>query len=375
MPERIDTCIYCGIAFDPTAGDGDHIFPAALGEFSGFDVFRGACTQCNNRIGQSEEELIRCGPEAYLARMSDPPRRRARDGTGWPGAKTAPAPAMFNERYGAKLVVQPVTRDPRNTETVNQLVVQDAKGEQFPIKIFPGMSAEAIRAKIKALNIDGKFNVHFNVSEENSEWFNRVQEELWPGAKVKELPPTEVGVHRVQGLLRFTVTDHYFRALVKMAFHYYLRHNTGGIRGDEPEFANVRRFILDGGDRDQFFKSAKDAPVSFDSPFGDLPGGGMMGPPGWGHMFAADDSTGTVVVFLHLFLGPGYVLPPYYVVLGTRPTSKAATGPWSHLLRWEPGGPKGTTQPLMLARGDWPQTITGPGLENLDPRSWRGHVL
>lgn len=46
-----EQCIYCGSAFDPAAGDGDHIFPAALGEFLGFDVFRGACTPCNNRIG------------------------------------------------------------------------------------------------------------------------------------------------------------------------------------------------------------------------------------------------------------------------------------------------------------------------------------
>src|SRR5438105_4823171 len=44
-------CIYCPKEFDPSRGEGDHILPAALGEFQREVRFRGQCPSCNNTIG------------------------------------------------------------------------------------------------------------------------------------------------------------------------------------------------------------------------------------------------------------------------------------------------------------------------------------
>ncbi len=57
-------CIYCPKEFDPSRGEGDHILPAALGEFRGDVRFRGQCPSCNNVIGRFEQQVVQSGPEA-----------------------------------------------------------------------------------------------------------------------------------------------------------------------------------------------------------------------------------------------------------------------------------------------------------------------
>lgn len=365
--EQNARCIYCGAGFDPSVGDGDHIFPAALGEFANLRRFRGMCPQCNNVIGKSEAQLLRCGPEAYMVRIARPPSRRGRDGKAWQGAMGAPPPAMLTERYGARLIARPFGSDPRNTEAIDQLVVIDQQGRQYPIPICVGTSADAIREKITKLGIDGPINIHFNISDEHSGWFERIVVELWPGAKRTEFPVTEVGVYRVPGLLSFTVGDHYFRALAKMAFHYYLCYNGSGVRGDEPEFASLRRFIREGGAPEPFLTTPRESPVYFGVPFGDVVGGGVVSSARWCHLLAADDSQGTIVVYVQLFVGPGYANPPYYMALGPAPIGLRAAEGWAHMLSWEPGSKaKGAVGRKGIVMGGRPETIVGPGFDTSD---------
>lgn len=360
-------CIYRGCQFDPTVGEGDHVIPAALGEFANLRRFRSACPGCNNDIGKSEAQLLRCGPEAYMARIANPPQRRGRAGKAWQGAMGAPPPTMFTERHGARLVARPFGTDPRNTEAIDQLVVIDSEGIQYPVPIHLGMSAEAVRARIKGLGIEGRINIHFNVSDENSEWFERIAEELWPGAERIEFPVTKVGVYRVPGLVSFTVNDHYFRALAKMAFHYYLCYNGSSVRGDEREFTNLRRFILEGGDPEPILLTPRESPVYFGVPFGDVVGGGVVSSAQWCHLLAADDTQGIIVVYLQLFIGPGYANPPHYIALGPTPAGLRARGAWAHVLTWEPGSTsKGTVEPKEIILGGPPETIVGPGFDTSD---------
>lgn len=286
-------------------GEGDHVFPAALGEFANLRRFRGACPACNNDIGKSEAQLLRCGPEAYMARIASPPQRRGREGKAWQGAMGAPPPGMFTERHGARLIVRPMKGDPLNREMVDCIDVIDQQGNHHPIPIFVGMSAETIREEIKALRIDGKVSVHFSVSADNGAWFDKVADELWPGAERTEFPMTEVGCYPGWRLVSFTVNDHYFRALAKMAFHYYLCYNGSGVRGDEPEFASLRRFIVEGGEPEPFLTTPRESPAYFGVPFGDVVGGGVVSSANWCHLLAADDTQETIVVYLQLFIGPG----------------------------------------------------------------------
>lgn len=365
--KQTEQCIYRNCQFDPSVGEGDHIVPAALGEFAKLRRFRGVCPRCNNDIGKSEAQLLRCGPEAYMVRIAKPRQRRGREGKAWQGAMGAPPPAMFTERHGARLIARPFGSDPRNTETVDQLVVIDQEGKQHPIPIYVGMSSEAIRAKIKELRIEGRINVHFTIADEHSEWFERIIAELWPSAEWTELPVTEPGVYRVPGLLSFTVNDHYFRALAKMAFHYYLCYNSSGVRGDEPGFANLRHFILEGGDPEPFLTTPRDSAVYFGVPFGDVVGGGVVSSSQWCHLLAADDTQEEIVVYLQLFIGPGYANSPHYISLGPTPAGLRSPGARGHLLTWEAGSEaRGVVETKGVVFGGRPETIVGPGLDGTD---------
>lgn len=362
-----DKCIYCGCLFDPTVGEGDHVVPAALGEFANLPRFRGACPGCNNDIGKSEAQLLRCGPEAFMARIAKPPRRRGREGKAWPGAMGAPPPGMFAERHGARLIIRPMKGDPRNCEMVDCIDVIDQHGKHHPIPIVVDMSAETIRAKIKELGIEGRSTVHFSVSDADGAWFDKVADELWPGADRTEFPMTEVGCYLGWGLVSFTVNDHYFRALAKMAFHYYLCHNGSGLRGDEPEFADLRRFIHEGGEPEPFLTTPRESPVYFGVPFGNVVGGGVASSARWCHLFAADDTQGMIIVYLQLFIGPGVANPPHYVVLGRTPAAVRSPGAWASMLTWERGSTtKGVVVPKRIVVGRRPETIVGPGLDTSD---------
>lgn len=344
-------CIYCSEIFDPAKGEGDHVFPASLGEFNGLKRFRGACLACNGRFGQAEEQLLRCGPEAFMLRVAAPPRRRASNGNAWPGAHGAPPPSHFTMRHGVKLKAVPLGRDPRVTQTEDQIVVIEANGNQHQIPVNTQMNAQAVRQKIKNLSINDRITLHINISEPSWLWFESIRAELWPDNEMRMLPQTQAGMHLVPGLTCFKAKDHYFRALAKMAFHYYLCYGERGCRGNEATFAPLREFLTKGGDSKTFFKSPRTSSVYFGSPFGDLLDGDRVTPTSWFHLLAFDDTGSSIVVFLQLFLGPGYANPPYYVELG--PTSSAGImgAARAHMLSWLPDESKtGLTMEVPISR-------------------------
>ncbi len=363
MSSRPASCIYCNRHFDPHAGEGDHIIPAALGEFTGLRRFRGACSECNIRIGKSEAQLLRCGSEAYLARISQPAGRRSKKYKAWQPALGAPPPAMFSEHDGIDLLVRPVDGNPSNVETIDQLVIVDEQGGQHPIPIYPGMDSDAVRARIESLHIQGRYTVRFNVSDDHYEWLNGLLTELWPHSDRAELPPVEPGVSRKPGRVMLTVSDHYFRAVAKIALHFYLCYCARKVSGHEPEFAEIRKFILSGGRVEDFFSSSRDSPVYFGVPFGPTPDGGTLSPPQWCHLLAADDTQPLTVVYLQLFIGPGYVNRPHYVVLGRSAGSKGSPGAWAQLLTWRSeANAKGLAVRVPVMRGGRPSVIVGSSI-------------
>ena len=87
----MDNCIYCGIQFDSSKGQGDHVLPVQLGEFRNDKRFRRICPECNSQIGKSEQQFLACGPEAFFRRIVKPkiPPKRQR-GQSYTGALGAP---------------------------------------------------------------------------------------------------------------------------------------------------------------------------------------------------------------------------------------------------------------------------------------------
>jgi hypothetical protein len=141
---------------------------------------------------------------------------------------------------------------------------------------------------------------------------------VYPGKRMIELPPTEPGTHQVKGRVTCTVNKHYFRALAKIGFHYYLSRNKHGLRGDEPEFEQIRKFILAGTDPevDNFvlFNRVVVQP--------------MPGASRWLHSLAAVEMDHQVFAQVQTFVGPQFAGRPVLLRLAFRETVQPDA--WGH---------------------------------------------
>jgi hypothetical protein len=309
-------CIYCDNKFDPRKGDGDHIIPAALGEFRNDTRFRGLCPECNMQIGKSEQVLLHCGPEALLRRIVGPARPPTRQrGRAYVNAAMGSPGPQHTINYGDHhLLVQPCEDAPQSATPVDQLVIHDSAGVEHFFRLFPGMNPLKLKEKILSKIAPPPIpKMWLWYAPENEDEYRELIANMWSKYDYKALPDTPAGVHRVDARIRVVVNDHYWRAIAKIAFHFYLSHNRRGMRGDEPGFFGIRDFIRNGGAKGKFFRT--DRPF-IALPFGELPGGGVLTPRQWCHIVAADETQDEVIAYVHLFLGDGCLLQPHYISLG-----------------------------------------------------------
>jgi len=150
-----DRCIYCGGPPNPK-GEGDHVIPAAFGEFMDDVRFMQICVECNQEIGRHEEQLIRCGPESVIKSFvnlkSRRTRRRSRGGN--LGAHGTPPPESRVDRNDHTLLVKRDPNDPRDVYPVDQLVVRDSDGEYRSVQLFEGMQPEYLRKRVADLGCE-----------------------------------------------------------------------------------------------------------------------------------------------------------------------------------------------------------------------------
>jgi len=206
---------------------------------------------------------------------------------------------------------------------VDQVVIRvnDARDEHF--ELYPGMRPEQLQMRVAAAGVDHFTRAWLHCDDSHWKEFTSLLQAAWPEKQMERLPDTEPGIHQVKGRVIFRFGDHYFRAIAKIAFHYYLTHSRRGTRGDEREFESVRQFIMNGGDPTEFF------PVDltrFAMPFGKLPDGGALMPSKWCHILCADESSGDAVVYVHLFAGPKSVRKGHHLRLGRVPGSIIVPG-------------------------------------------------
>lgn len=344
-----EKCIYCTAAFDPRQGQGDHIIPAQLGEFKDDVRFRRICPSCNGKIGHSEQQLLQSGPTALGRALVRPPGRRKRESIKIKNAAGAPYPVFLADMAGYHALVDLSPDNPREALPVDQIVIQDPHGNIERVRLYPGMRLEQLQKKIKTQNIH---MVRLDAREQHCNEYIGLLKGLSPGIRMEEKQATERGTYQRQGRIGLFVTDRYFRAIAKMAFHYYLAHNCRQLRGDEPEFGPIRDFIMQGGDISQFFHSSG---RTFLHPFRNLPTGEAIVPNRWCHILVASETAGVAVIYVNLFLGPGAVPLPYHVTLHQVPSrSIASAAHWGHLyIYYHPQpetGHAGYVEPLSLIR-------------------------
>lgn len=321
-------CIYCGATVDFSKGEGDHVIPAALGLFRGFPQFRAICRSCNNSIGRLEEQILRCGPEAVLRRAAHAtsPRSRGRSSIAWAGSDGAPAPKFTADLNGTPLLVHPHPNDVNTVTSPEQMVVEMQDGTSEHVRLNPQMTAAVLRAKL--MRYPHRRRILLHCEEAHFSTYTALMRDIFPRSTMHDGVRMEVGFHKRKGSIRTIVTTPYFRALAKIAFHYYLITNQRGLVGTEPAFEPLRRFITEDGSVDAFFTRPMDR---VELPFRDVPTGGCYSPNHWLHCIFANERDGRMVVGVALFAGPGCVPNTHYVTLRPeRSTILTARDLWGH---------------------------------------------
>jgi hypothetical protein len=209
------------------------------------------------------------------------------------------------------LLVNPSDDNPLDATPLNQAIIEDDKGKQYPIRLYPNMSVKRLRREVGLVDAARIKSVQIECDAPFFESFKSLFAEVFPSLKRCEEGSTEPGNYRCPGRAEFRFSGEYFQAIAKIAFHYYLVHNRRGLSGSEAEFAPIRAFVRHGGAKDSFFH---DSGKRFAAPFD---GEARIFPANWCHILAADETRGPVVVYTQLFAGPGSAPSPTHVTLGT----------------------------------------------------------
>ncbi len=344
-------CIYCGRYFNPALGAGDHVLPSAIfGEFQGDSRFRGCCSTCNNHFGTLEQIVAQAGPEGYLRGivLGKNPGRRKAAGIQQRGAKNSKAPVhliLRNERYEL-IKIQPGNF--RSAEPVDHFRILDGDGNEYFVQLYPNITRERLQEAIDSLGISDIREVAFDCDSSHYTYYKKLSKELFSSmTNWRNEPGTEPGNRTLPGRVKFTFSTDYFRAIAKMAFHYYLVHCRRGYAGDEMQFKAIRSFIKCGGDYEQFF----DQPgPRFHMPFGE----NTFVPTKWCHLLWAYETENQVLVEMYLFLGPELVPPPHRIQLCKLSSELVLPGgAWGHRFRYfsqAKGRYLGCVEPLDVGR-------------------------
>jgi hypothetical protein len=308
-----DKCIYCAAPVDLRRGQGDHVIPAALGRFENEFIFRRICRDCNGTLGRCEEQILKCAPEAVVRRIVRPTVKRKKRGESWVGAHGMPPPKFTVDHGTHHELVDGSTEDPRTVYPVDQIVIMDKEKGEHHVRLHPDMSAAQLRAKLAALNVTPSEGSHLYADDDNWPKYDALIREVCPGYAPTKAGFREKGITPSEGTTIFTFHADYWRAVAKIGFHYYLLNNRRGLHGDEPEFFDLRRFIIEGGDHTLFFKT--DA-AQIRTGFGKLPNGKTVLPNVWMHTLAAAETPSTAVAMVSLFMGPERLAPSYHINLG-----------------------------------------------------------
>jgi hypothetical protein len=240
------------------------------------------------------------------------PKERQRGRSQVKAAMGVPSPQSTIDCGDHQQLVKRSKDNPINVFLVDQIVIHDNQDKEYFIKLFPGMCPGHLKAQIEKYGISKIDKIWFNFSKERESEFQQLIEKMWPKFKKQRLPDIETGIKQIKGGITFKVTDHYFRSLAKIAFHYYLTRSRRGFRGDEQCFDPIRDFIMNGGNDKVVFKQPG---PTFAVPFGEIPSGGVVTPNQWCHIIAADETDKVAVVYLQLFVGCGCVPQPHYIKL------------------------------------------------------------
>lgn len=354
-------CIYCGAP----ALSAEHWLPRGFGAIKGVTLLNGRiCAECNHALGRSlDEELLRTGPTGFFRSLLGIKGRRQHRDVSLFHYKAAsaeqPTTMMMPVHHDGGYRILAQAYQPQHAKPLRQLVFKTRGGQHECVPFSRGWNADQLKQAIQVRNLQDAELVEVflddDESPEDDDWIE-VRKVLtaalghfgataWYGKGDSTLRRNE---------LKMGISRAYLRATVKVAFHYFLWASPL-FRGDEPEFADVRRFILaDEGDWHAFIR-----PVSEQF----IPGirDGLV-PTEPSHFLLADVKSDDVTVRLQFFVGTHGVPPPSFIRLGACPSRLGARWLRCHRV-WYYGEKRDgydgeleavevTPRPVMLAGGE-----------------------
>jgi len=328
------TCIYC----PQTANSIEHALPASFGEFENApQLVDRICRKCNNeRLGVLDEQLARCGPEAFIRKFYGVKGRATHDSVNpfYRGSAKGQRLQMtvFDPNVGYDVLLE---CDNGVFRQMCQLVFIERSGKTCHLPIREGTSPEQLRAAFNGLGVVPPYDMHVVYGPEERDWVELLLKATSPGISFGP-GTTGATTYSPGGAVAFTVTNRYFRAVAKIGFHYFLT-QFPDVSGHEPAFSNIREFILDEGagvDRANAFVGERQMPL-----IGEMLGGGR--PDGWvGHALCADITEGECRAHVQLFICEDFQPRIYTVRLGRDATSVGSPA-FGHGYLYYPNGPHG----------------------------------
>ena len=344
-------CLYCG----GSPNSVEHPLPAAFGEFEGAPLLQERlCRDCNTRLGLLDEQFARSGPEGFLRRYFGIRGRGAGVSPFERGSAGASRLSMksVDDNLGCEILLEVESGVPRQMCQI----VFIKEGVAYHIPLRKDMMPERLRLEYEKLGISKPDDVRFVASDDEEGWVVQLLKEVWP--EIEMGVTGELARNYNGAVVDIRVTNRYFRAIAKVAFHYFLT-QFPEYTGAERIFDDIRSFItneqqtVDGANE---FVGERELPL-----IGDMLAPGTR-PQGWrGHFLAAERKDGTLLGHVQMFISEELPAKSYTVTLGH---AKDRDGGGGHLYVYFVDGPQGrfsgAARELRWARSELPSKPLRP---------------
>jgi hypothetical protein len=135
--------------------------------------------------------------------------------------------------------------------------------------------------------------------------------------------------------IQVTVNNRYFRDLAKIGFHFFLT-KMSRFRGDEPCFAEIRRFITSECSIDECFRLVQQSKKQIAY---QLQEGARLS--AWGHILCAEADYFNLTAKVQLFVGPEFLAPVYTIPLGRNPSAIHYSEAYADFFAYQPQAQRG----------------------------------
>jgi len=315
-------CIYCP---SPGPFSKEHALPYSLGQFKGFSELKDTiCKDCNSKkISISEDQFLHSTPEAFFKEF-----------LGIKGRKKHITVNIFKRGSAGAPPIDFIGHDPESDldilfefnpgsktlkEVDEQIVFVDKNGKCFPYRVPPWIEkSKQLFDHVRKTIPKDKYDALFFRNDRFLKRMKKMLKGIGNNFEISE-PLGDTIIKEQEIKCHFT--DLYFRAIAKIAFHYFLT-VFDIYRGDEDLFSPIREFIIEGGNREDFVKDKTKAPILAKTPNW------------WTHIIKTVYDQGYIFVYLQFFSSAYYEPIKYMVRLNRNIDSLAVLDNRCHLFSY-----------------------------------------